>query len=354
MEDENAVADIDAEDFIVNNVFKSQPRVFKKFLEQHHQPNENEMLKKVGNEKCNYSDFRSGSLASIEAFLALVNVGPLRSTPYGFYSASEQKFQVQCRHPLLSRLVSDRRLMFQTGMRMWKHKAGHFTRGHYDGNTINIFNFSLVGRKTFWLAPPSTFAVWPLSNVTLRRTISRHPDTIKIVLEPGDLLFIPACWFHCVRTDEDAQNINMGFFHIDSGSILNKRDVSMIQLNMLFDTPFYQEKENMRIFDRLYAEYDMTAMATTWATEIGWIVVLAAFFSHKISQKHSLVTVPALSLLALGISAGVRYHNTLHNGVAQLPADSMAIAIGIGVLMTVSQKTRNQLSMTCRENRRVT
>ena len=147
------------------------------------------------------------------------------------------KDKLKCENNFILDLLNHQDII-KTGSRIWKHKKKHFTRNHYDCNLINILNISLLGKKTFWLAPPASYNLIPLTNIPYKPIIENY---LKIILYPGDCIFIPACWFHCVRTDEDSINITYDFWHKDSQYFLNKRDISLMMLHKYLQTPYYHQ-----------------------------------------------------------------------------------------------------------------
>jgi ribosomal protein L16 Arg81 hydroxylase len=94
---------------------------------------------------------------------------------------------------------------------LWISPPGHTEQLHYD--TFDNFVFQLSGSKTWTLFPPSSV---PLLNLPLSASpnfsrldlSSPSPAlealadlTVTMTLHPGDVLFVPACWYHSVASD---------------------------------------------------------------------------------------------------------------------------------------------------------
>ncbi|GAA0252226.1 hypothetical protein GCM10010492_60900 [Saccharothrix mutabilis subsp. mutabilis] len=110
---------------------------------------------------------------------------------------------------------------------LWISHRGVFTQSHFD--ELENFNIALEGRKRFVLAPPGSFDYYPRS---IRRGFgdkSRAPDfddvdarrfprlaaklarRREVVLEPGQMLYLPLGWWHQAESLEDL-NINLNFW----------------------------------------------------------------------------------------------------------------------------------------------
>lgn len=108
------------------------------------------------------------------------------------------------------------RLSLERPPRFWQATAGHQTPWHYDGNALDVVNVQLTGSKLFTLAPPDRELPWirflPVS--TLAFDDAAVP-TRQVVLNAGDLLYIPRFWSHRVRSLEPV-NRNVNWVWTDS------------------------------------------------------------------------------------------------------------------------------------------
>lgn len=99
---------------------------------------------------------------------------------------------------------------------LWVGGAGTRTRLHHDAS--HILFVQLLGRKHWWLAPPilpelsqqasGYYAGEDLDDPETRNRLAL-PGLRETVLEPGDALWIPAGWWHQVRSLEPS--VSAGF-----------------------------------------------------------------------------------------------------------------------------------------------
>lgn len=124
--------------------------------------------------------------------------------------------------------------------RTWSHNKDNITRWHYDGNGQDVINICLQGKKRFYLAPPASIPVYPLSSIAL--TMSEW-DGEYIDIQQFDLLYIPSYWFHKVITLEDKTvTINHVFFHKNHNLYASHRDLYVYTLHDFFNTYMCTQK----------------------------------------------------------------------------------------------------------------
>lgn len=108
------------------------------------------------------------------------------------------------------------RLSLERPLRFWQAQEGHQTPWHYDGNALDVVNVQLTGSKRFTLAPPDRELPWirflPVSTLAFD---DADVPTQQVVLNAGDLIFIPRFWSHRVQALE-AINRNMNWVWTDS------------------------------------------------------------------------------------------------------------------------------------------
>jgi len=174
--------------------------------------------------------FATGT-ARFADFLELITTGPEAERAHRLITGDE-RFLLRRRDgvttidPLLAPLLDDvvvpdlvpRERLYTIWA--WFSGKGVRTWLHYDNNGCHNLNAQLVGAKDCVLYPPSELAKlapFPLGGGNpayncSSLAVAEVPATavgMHATLEPGDLLFIPAWWFHAfVHTGELNCNIN--------------------------------------------------------------------------------------------------------------------------------------------------
>ncbi len=110
---------------------------------------------------------------------------------------------------------------------LWISHKGVFTQSHFD--ELENFNIALEGRKRFVLAPPGAWDYYPrnlrrgfgdksqafdFDDVDARRfprLVAKLAERRELILEPGQMLYLPLGWWHQAESLEDV-NINMNFW----------------------------------------------------------------------------------------------------------------------------------------------
>jgi len=123
--------------------------------------------------------------------------------------------------------------------RLWMSNGGERTPWHYDGNSLEVFNAQIVGRKRFTLVSPET-PIQAQSFSLFGKNPDAQPETLltedhdytTFDLEPGDLLYLPRHWFHFVESlDPFNANINWVWTDLRSGSLetpVGKRERDLV------------------------------------------------------------------------------------------------------------------------------
>jgi Cupin-like domain len=110
---------------------------------------------------------------------------------------------------------------------LWISHRGVFTQSHFD--ELENFNIALEGRKRFVLSPPGSWEYYPRSLVRgfgdksqafdfddvsperFPRLVSKLAERRELILEPGQMLYLPLGWWHQAESLDD-MNINMNFW----------------------------------------------------------------------------------------------------------------------------------------------
>ena len=109
--------------------------------------------------------------------------------------------------------------------RVWISSSRTRSGWHYDGNSLDILNVQVRGKKRFTLVSPDT----PLECFAFDSFVRRQYDGVEILgrdhdyttfdLEAGDMLFLPRFWFHMVDSlGEINVNLNWVWTDLDTGA----------------------------------------------------------------------------------------------------------------------------------------
>lgn len=335
------VSDITIDDFVENYVVKGVPVVFRHFIDPVAiSPDQVVKLADATSEKGNnYGDFQDGEECTVDSFMQLINNTEIDCEVYGCYKKKNGSAhrQVRCSNSFLSQLIRHPDLLVQPHMRMWKHKRGNYTHAHYDANMINVFNFSLKGSKTFYLSPPNSRWVFPLTGIGVQSHMSGN-SVFEITITPGDLLYIPATWFHSVLTNEDSVNVNITFFHRRTYELLNARDNSVVYINRALNSSFH--KINKFEFDQIYRQTRWKETVVTASREIGLLTVLIAWYAAyaPLDKKHNSLRI----LLGIAIPMVTLLNRSKHGGIADVHAYILFSSTLTGTLfrLTFMQRLR--------------
>lgn len=100
-------------------------------------------------------------------------------------------------------------------MRIWAHPQGNVSSWHYDANMVNVFNVQITGKKEWYLVSPDTpLGCYPFTSFAIMdnndEKIFKKKTYTHVILNQGDLLYIPPLWFHKVISLEK-ENINLNW-----------------------------------------------------------------------------------------------------------------------------------------------
>lgn len=202
--------DISFDTFLNEHVFKNKPCIIKNFANKDNCPLDK--LKEHVETKSNRS-----------SAVAIGNIYAYRSG-----------YQDICKNHITNGLQGSNDVILRDDFRTWMHNKGNLTRWHYDGDGADLLNISIQGSKDFYLSPPGTLPVYPLSNIVWGIDFAEY---IKVTISAGDMLFIPAYWFHKVITLEDGTlNMNYTFYNKHNSEIITKRDEDLYTLHRIFNS----------------------------------------------------------------------------------------------------------------------
>ena len=127
--------------------------------------------------------------------------------------------------PLIKGMMQNEEIEFRENFRLWEHNSGKVSPFHYDKGSIDILNICLAGSKEWnFVSPDTPLKCFPFTNICIPFTSLSKCKAVDLVMEKGDLIYVPRNWFHRVKTVADqTRTINMIF--LDSGDIrINSRE----------------------------------------------------------------------------------------------------------------------------------
>jgi hypothetical protein len=158
--------------------------------------------------------------------------------------------------------------------RLWMSQGGERTPWHYDGNSLEIFNAQVVGRKRFTLVSPHTpldlgaFSLLghkPEASPDTLLTDTHHYTTFD--MNAGDLLYLPRHWFHFVESlDAFNANVNWVWTDLASGSLEN---------------PVSRREQEL-----VAGMYPLFALSHRLSRTFGWPRLRVKHFSHEYTAEY--------------------------------------------------------------------
>lgn len=185
------------------------------------------------NKPCIIKKFINNTNCSIYNFIRFVNdESMIKSYKIGNVPTFARDAVNLCNNHLVKGIENE--MVVTDKYRIWKHQKNNKTKWHYDGHGGDLYNLCIQGSKHFYLAPPGSFPVYPLSNIAYD---IEFKEKYLIKLNPYDMLYIPSYWFHKVITLEDNTiNMNYTFFGNHNKMISSKRDRDLYTLHNIFNS----------------------------------------------------------------------------------------------------------------------
>ncbi len=188
-----------------------------------------------------------------------------------------------CSHVFIDYLKNDKDLIVRDNMRTWKHNKGNLTQWHYDGDGADLLNICLQGSKRFYLARPGKFFTMPLTNLTIPQI--HYDEEYLTELYEGDMLYIPAFWFHKVLTlENDSLNVNVKFYNKHLIKFASKRDIDVYHIHSLLNTEMCTKNAVCSITDT--APRNLLRAFFTFFIEMIPAFILYTIFAMVIRNKR--------------------------------------------------------------------
>ncbi|UUO23728.1 hypothetical protein FGD67_11130 [Colwellia sp. M166] len=134
--------------------------------------------------------------------------------------------------PIIKCLLDNPNTQFREKMRLWHHNKGNISYFHYDQRSTDLLNICLSGSKQWLLLPPDApLKCWPFYNIALPFQRKKKKQAISLIMEQGDLIYIPRNWFHQLMTlEHNTKNINLIFNDLtDNQMATRERELTSIK-----------------------------------------------------------------------------------------------------------------------------
>jgi Cupin-like domain len=167
-------------------------------------------------------------------------IGKLKGTSieraYHFDIAMDHALARDCEVPSLIDFLRGRSSVStrRQSMRVWISGKGTQTRWHYDGNSLQVANIQVRGRKRFSLISPET----PLTCFGFGQSARRGYIDLSEINIPvnfticeimaGDMIFIPQHWYHSVLS-LDRENLNINWVWTDKELLMASSSLTAIR-----------------------------------------------------------------------------------------------------------------------------
>jgi hypothetical protein len=228
---------------------------------------------------------------------------------YNFDVPADHPLVRDCRVPPLVDYIARNRPVSTRAesVRVWISRRGTRTRWHYDGNSLQVFNVQVRGRKRWSLISPDT----PLPTMGFgqgARTAYVDVADLRMPIvftvceaEAGDLLFVPQHWYHAVESLAD-DNLNINWVWTDRALLMASDTRTAVR-----------EREHMVTLHRL----------GTWLQRLGYSPAFLPYVetyggapdfavARELGQSVSTAAVARRLLLELWYSAAGARHRRLN------------------------------------------
>lgn len=106
-----------------------------------------------------------------------------------------------------------------TNHQLWIGQKGGITRLHQDSYSIDVMHVQLVGEKLWYVLGPAAELRLDEHGEPDLEALCKSPDTqlMRFVLNPGDVLYLPAWWYHRIVLLSDS--IGLGRKCLDEANL---------------------------------------------------------------------------------------------------------------------------------------
>eukprot|EP00004_Rigifila_ramosa_P008878 TRINITY_DN2033_c0_g3_i1.p3 TRINITY_DN2033_c0_g3~~TRINITY_DN2033_c0_g3_i1.p3 ORF type:complete len:240 (-),score=67.47 TRINITY_DN2033_c0_g3_i1:293-1012(-) len=184
----------------------------------------------------NRNSYRTVSMDAA-AFLAALETASTGAAQFLYYSGELERTPVLVPDVVpLEPFVLSR----QTSVNVWIGAGGVTAHTHYD--SFHNFFVQIRGTKTFLMFPPEAAALQPFPFLHPSHAQSQQdifavgPEAAgafagwRADLEPGDVLYLPPCWWHCVVATSLSVSVNIWSEAEDSATMAQLLGAGSVRL----------------------------------------------------------------------------------------------------------------------------
>lgn len=185
--------------------------------------------------------------------------------------------------PIIKHLICNNKTQFRNEMRLWHHDKGNISYFHYDQRSTDLLNICVSGSKQWLLLPPDApLKCWPFYNIVLPFQKEKKKNAISLVMEQGDLLYIPRNWFHQVTTLEDhTLNINIIFNDLADNK-MGKRELELAAIKRLF-IPKYVYGDDIAVLNDAINKVSLLTILWRLLIELVPVVIITFILLYIVS-----------------------------------------------------------------------
>ncbi|MGC0315920.1 cupin-like domain-containing protein [Kitasatospora acidiphila] len=136
-----------------------------------------------------------------------------------------------------------------TNHQLWLGQCGGITRLHQDSYSVDVMHIQIVGEKRWSImGPDAELLADPTGQLELDALLA-SPDTrlTRFVLRPGDVLYLPAWWFHRIELLTDS--IGLGRKALDQVNLRRHVHQRIGELLALALNPDELRRTHSELFD---------------------------------------------------------------------------------------------------------
>ncbi len=136
-----------------------------------------------------------------------------------------------------------------TNHQLWIGQQGGITRIHQDSYMVDVMHVQIVGEKRWYVMGPNAELHYNEHGHLDLQTLCDNPETqlMQCVLKPGDVLYLPALWFH--RIELLSNSIGLGRKCLDESNLQMHIRLRMAELLALLLNQDEIKQSHPELFD---------------------------------------------------------------------------------------------------------